>query len=623
MFDFSSPSNRTSKSKTTLLLTLLCVTGLMAHLMNCASVSAEVNEDTTKIMSLSSTKMGEGLELKISCSSPPTYTVYELFNPSRIIVDIAESSLAEDYTAQLSEETGVTATAKQVADVTPSLLRFEFTLPGTVPFEATQRGNDILIALTPEKLQTAAGSTLAPLELTEISVETNPTETRVLLKANNEVTEYNYDVLESTGNTPARMYIDLNNITGDTLLREQSIGTSLAKIRVAKRGTGLRIVFDSATKEIFPFTVQPVAGGLEVIIDEPNQTDQVATMISKKTAIEDQLPEVDPLDARLSPQATEKQIQDAFNFSGYNKERITVDFYKIDLHNVFRLFREVSGINIVVDQGVSGSLTLALDDVPWDFALDIILNLKNLTKEERFNTLVILPKDKSFNWAKQAENNLSFEANVEVAEQEALIIKQQKNLPKEVIEAKQLVSQAIKAEKNENYELAIRLYEQAYTKWPDNSNVANRIASIYLVRLGQNAKAVFYAKKSLAADPGNTAAALNAAIALANMQEKEKAVEYFDQSIASNSPSAEALLSYAAFSEGLKEYPSALKLIAKHDVLYGQNLNSMVSVARIHDKMENHAEALEKYEAILHSGFRIPPDLAKYIKGRIALKQTM
>ena len=81
-------------------------------------------------------------------------------------------------------------------------------------------------------------------------------------------------------------------------------------------------------------------------------------------------------------------MQDAFNFSGYNKERITVEFQKMDLHNVFNFLRQVSGVNIVVDESVQGSLTLVLDEVPWDFALDIILNLKDLEKEERFNTQI-------------------------------------------------------------------------------------------------------------------------------------------------------------------------------------------------------------------------------------------
>ncbi|MCP3852141.1 MAG: energy transducer TonB, partial [Gammaproteobacteria bacterium] len=286
-------------------------------------------------------------------------------------------------------------------------------------------------------------------------------------------------------------------------------------------------------------------------------------------------------------------------------------------------FREVSGVNIVVDQGVSGSLTLALDDVPWDFALDIVLNLKNLEKEERFNTLVILPKNKKFKWAEKAENNLTFEADIAVAEQEALIIKQQQNLPEEIIKAKEFMRQAKKAEQADNYESAVNAYEQAFNLWPDNHKIANRIASIYLVRLRQNAKAAFFAKKALTAEPANATAALNAGIALANMKEKKQAIEFFDMSINVEMPSSAALLSYAVFSEEYQEYDSALKLLNKHDAVYGKNLDSMVSVARVYDKMGEHAVSTEKYEAILLSGFRIPPDLAKFIKSRITLKQTM
>jgi type IV pilus assembly protein PilQ len=99
-------------------------------------------------------------------------------------------------------------------------------------------------------------------------------------------------------------------------------------------------------------------------------------------------------------------LQDSFSFSGYKGERISVDFYKIDLHNVFRLFRQISGMNIIVDQAVTGTLTLALNDVPWEFALDVIMNLTGLQKEDRYNTLVIYPKNKQFVWPAEAEDNL-------------------------------------------------------------------------------------------------------------------------------------------------------------------------------------------------------------------------
>ena len=624
MFHFSSPSSWTTQMPASAKLAFLCVviTGLLA-LTTGSAFAAENDKGVNKVGSLTVTDKGTSLEIKVSNSKTPTYTVYELFNPPRIVLDIAETAPGSEFAPQLPPEFDIILSTKQLTDVSPSLFRFEFTLPQSMPFEASQDGNNVILTINKGDSVGTEAMPTSSLEVTDIQVKTSPDQTSIKLLANGELTDYTYDVLDSKANTPARMYIDLNTVTGDTLLQEQMVGTSLSRIRVAKRGSGLRIVFDSSTKDLFPFTVQSIPNGLEVIIDEPQQVDQISALIKEKTTIESQLPEVHPLENRLSPQATEKQLQDAFNFSGYNKERITVDFYKIDLHNVFRLFREVSGINIVVDESVSGSLTLALDDVPWDFALDIILNLKNLAKEERFNTLVILPKDKSFNWAKQVENNISFEADIEVAEQEALIIRQQKNLPKEVIEAKQLIAQAKKAEKRENFELAISFYEQAFVKWADNGKLANRIASIYLVRLRQNAKAVFYAKKALTVDPDNTAAALNAAIGLANMQELQQAVEFFDQSISAEKPSAEALLSYAVFSEGKKEYDSALKLLSRYDKIYGQNLNSMIAVARVNDKLGNHAVATEKYQAILLAGFRIPPDLAKFIKGRIALKQTM
>ena len=316
-------------------------------------------------------------------------------------------------------------------------------------------------------------------------------------------------------------------------------------------------------------------------------------------------------------------MKDNFNFAGYNKERITVDFYKIDLHNVFRLLREVSGINLVVDESVSGSLTLALNDVPWDFALDIILNLKDLTKEERFNTIIIHPKSKAFTWPKRAEDNLSFEADEDMVVQESLVIQQQESIPLAIVDAKKLIAKGRKADKRGNAEEAVRLYEAALKKWPENSRLANKIAAIYLVQLRQNAKAAYFANKALAIDGTNSSAALNAAIAHANMQENELALQYFDQSVSAGKPSSGALLSYAAFSEKLSRYDVAIKLLLKHDELYGQNLNSMVARARILDKKGEHDSATEVYRAILLAGFRVPPDLRKFITARMNLSQSM
>ncbi len=607
--------------------------GLFALMLLLFSTVNSPAADSAKnsISAVSSVQMGDTLNITIKGTTPPTYTVYELFKPARIVVDIAEATLAPHATITLPEKTGITLTTSNITDTTPPLTRFTFTLKESRPFSVVQKENNIAIAVKTEKHPAQSAAPVknkegAASEISDIKVLTTPSETRVQLLANGKVPSYSYDVLDQKGNAPARLYIDVNNVTGDTLIKEQKVGTALAGIRVAKRGTGLRFVLDSAKDTLFPFQINSMKNGIEIRIRETAKPDELSRLIQRKETIESQLPKVDPLqlkDEAVNAKSVADSMKDAFNFSGYNKERITVDFYKIDLHNVFRLLREVSKTNIVVDEAVSGSLTLALNDVPWDFALDIILNLKDLQKEERFNTIVILPKNKTFVWPQRAEDNLSFETDDAVTEQEAILIQQQMHIPKTVVEAKKFISRAQRFEKQEEFETAVRQYELGLEKWPDNAKLANKISSLYLVQLRQNAKALFFAEKALTIDPNLAGASLNAAIASANMEENKKAQQYFDQAVLGKKPLKETLLSYAVFSEEQQRYTAALKLLKKYNTLYGENLDSMIATARILDKNGKHADAGAEYKKILLSGYRLAPDLKKYIQGRIALSQPM
>jgi type IV pilus assembly protein PilQ len=298
---------------------------------------------------------------------------------------------------------------------------------------------------------------------------------------------------------------------------------------------------------------------------------------------------------------------------GGDSDTISVDFYKIDIHNVFRMLREITGKNIVIAEGISGTLTLALTDVPWRLALDIILNLKDLEKVEEGNTLVIYQKGKEFIWPEREGDTLSIEVNDEIISQESIVITQEKDTPPEQLEAKKLIANGRAAEKKGDIETAVRFYERALGKWPKNTKLANKISTTYLAQLHQNAKAVFFAKKALKSDKKNTAAALNAAIGYANMEEYRQAQQYFDQSVNTGKPSREALISYAAFSERQRQYDAALRLLKKLEDLYGQDLNTMVAQARIYDSLGDYGAARKEYKAILHAGFRVPPDLKKFI----------
>jgi type IV pilus assembly protein PilQ len=76
----------------------------------------------------------------------------------------------------------------------------------------------------------------------------------------------------------------------------------------------------------------------------------------------------------------------------YTGEPISVNLKDVDLRDFFRLIHEISGLNVVVDPNVKGSLTIVLDDVPWDQALDIVLQNNDLDKQLEGNVLRIATK---------------------------------------------------------------------------------------------------------------------------------------------------------------------------------------------------------------------------------------
>ncbi len=76
----------------------------------------------------------------------------------------------------------------------------------------------------------------------------------------------------------------------------------------------------------------------------------------------------------------------------YTGEPISVNLKDVDLRDFFRLIYEISGLNVVLDPAVKGSLTIVLDEVAWDQALDIVLQNNGLDKQLNANVLRIATK---------------------------------------------------------------------------------------------------------------------------------------------------------------------------------------------------------------------------------------
>ena len=78
---------------------------------------------------------------------------------------------------------------------------------------------------------------------------------------------------------------------------------------------------------------------------------------------------------------------------GYRGEKLSLNFQNIDVRSLLQVIADFTNFNIVTSDTVQGNLTLRLKDVPWDQALDIILQAKNLGMKRSGNVLQIAPKD--------------------------------------------------------------------------------------------------------------------------------------------------------------------------------------------------------------------------------------
>ncbi|MDB5731828.1 MAG: secretin [Variovorax sp.] len=100
---------------------------------------------------------------------------------------------------------------------------------------------------------------------------------------------------------------------------------------------------------------------------------------------------------------------------GYNGEKLSLNFQNIEIRSLLQVIADFTNFNIVTSDSVSGALTLRLKDVPWDQALDIIMQAKNLGMRKNGSVLWIAPKDEI-----NAKEKLEFESQVAIQNLEPL-----------------------------------------------------------------------------------------------------------------------------------------------------------------------------------------------------------
>lgn len=100
---------------------------------------------------------------------------------------------------------------------------------------------------------------------------------------------------------------------------------------------------------------------------------------------------------------------------GYAGEKLSLNFQNIDVRSVLQVVADFTGLNIITSDTVTGNLTLRLKDVPWDQALDIIMQSKGLTMRKTGNVIWVAPADEV-----AAKEKLALEASQQIEDLEPM-----------------------------------------------------------------------------------------------------------------------------------------------------------------------------------------------------------
>jgi type IV pilus assembly protein PilQ len=169
-----------------------------------------------------------------------------------------------------------------------------------------------------------------------------------------------------------------------------------APFRVRGDGSDLTIFFASPAEAVIPVGLRPARKPVKQTIASAKvpRMPLPAWLTGKDLAFarpapepvapEPQNPAVDAPQAPGNAPATPKK---------YTGDPISVNLKDVDLKDFFRLIHEISGLNVVLDPTVKGSVTLVLDEVPWDQGLDIVLRNNGLSQEIEGNVLRIATQE--------------------------------------------------------------------------------------------------------------------------------------------------------------------------------------------------------------------------------------
>nr|WP_162842009.1 MULTISPECIES: type IV pilus secretin PilQ [Pseudomonas] len=329
---------------------------------------------------------GDRVELKLSFDQPVTAPKgYTIEQPARIALDLpGVNNKLGVRNKELGSGNARSVTIVEAGDRT----RLIVNLTALAPYSTRVQGNDLFVVIggdqaarttsasVPAPSLPRSGAAQAPAPATNPAGRVFSSVPRLAGKAIRNIDFKRGD--DGEGN----VIIDLSETGISPDIQEQG-----GKIRLNFGKTqlpdALRVrldVKDFATPVQF-VNASSQAGDTVITIEPTGVYDYLAYQTDNKLTIS-----VKPLTAK------EKEQRAAERFT-YTGEKLSLNFQDIDVRSVLQLIADFTGLNLVASDTVQGNITLRLQNVPWDQALDLVLKTKGLDKRQIGNVLLIAPAD--------------------------------------------------------------------------------------------------------------------------------------------------------------------------------------------------------------------------------------
>jgi len=291
-------------------------------------------------------------------------------SPARLIVDLPATVMVTGQSHIAVGSAGVKGVRIAMDGQTPPTTRVVVDLEHACPYELNPAADGKLV-LTLHTQSAVAAKASAPKPVAAV-VPASPVVSPFTARVTEVKAEAKMDVTAkaATDNAaPANQKAEAAPTSSDFVFVEPSYG---AKTNVAPAVEPAERAQDAAAK----FSDKTAAELLPVSMNAAQATQSTASSTGIQPAVN--------LAAEQKAQAGQAPASVGPKYTG---EPISVNLKDVDLKDFFRLIHEISGLNVVLDPNVHGNLTIVLDDVPWDQALDIVLKNNDLARELEGNVL--------------------------------------------------------------------------------------------------------------------------------------------------------------------------------------------------------------------------------------------